>query len=37
MCSFELQLMDGKNRLKHVQCLTEINKFEKCCILFVVF
>jgi len=28
---------DGwKNRLKHVECLTEINKFEKRCILLVV-
>jgi len=25
-CSFELLTMDGKNRLKHVQRLTEINK-----------
>jgi len=28
---------DGrKTRLKHVQCLTEINKIEKRCILLVV-
>jgi len=26
MCSFELLMMDGKTRLKHVQRLTEINK-----------
>jgi hypothetical protein len=26
MCSFELLMMDGKNCLKHVQRLTEINK-----------
>ena len=26
MCSFELLMMDGKDPLKHVQCLTEINK-----------
>jgi hypothetical protein len=38
MCSFELLMMDGKKnpRLKHVQRLTEINKFEKRCILLVV-
>jgi len=29
MCSFELLMMDGKNRLKHVQRLTEINKLRK--------
>jgi len=26
MCSFELLMMDGKNRLKHIQRLREINK-----------
>jgi hypothetical protein len=26
MCSFELLMMDGKNRLKHVERLTEIKK-----------
>ena len=26
MCSFELLMLDGKTRLKHVQRLTEINK-----------
>jgi len=26
MCSFELLMMDGKKRLKHVQRLTKINK-----------
>jgi len=26
MCSFELLMMDGKPRLKHVERLTEINK-----------
>ena len=26
MCSFELLMMDGKTRLKHIQRLTEINK-----------
>jgi len=26
MCSFELLMMDGKTRVKHVERLTEINK-----------
>jgi len=29
-------MMDGKNRPKHVERLTEINKSEKRCILLVV-
>jgi len=29
MCSFELLMMDGKTRLKHVERLTEINKMRK--------
>jgi len=29
MCSFELLMTDGKNRLKHVERLTEINKLRK--------
>jgi len=36
MCSFELVMMDGKPRLKHVEILTEINKLRKVCMLLVV-
>ena len=36
MCSFELLMMDGKNRLKHVERLTEIDKLWKRCIFLVV-
>ena len=37
MCAQFCAPDDGrKNRLKHVQRLTEINKFEKRCILLVV-
>ena len=36
LCSFVLLMMDGKNRLKHVERLTEINKSEKRCVLLVV-
>jgi len=36
ICSLMLLMMDGKNRLKHVECLTEINKIQKFCKFFVV-
>ena len=36
MCSFELLMMDGKTRLKHVERLTEINKPRNFRIFLVV-